>query len=107
MNATTCISTAPRVATVVRGASASIFVDNAAYRASLYNNFNVSPIDMESAGVALICHQQRVPFITIRGLSDLAGGGSAKSNEADTFLPLASINAVLVVKEFIKNLPDY
>lgn len=105
INATTCISTKPKVTTVLRGASASIFVDNAAYRASLYNNFNVSPIDMESAGVALICHQQRVPFITIRALSDLAGGGSAESNEADTFLPLASINSVLVVIDFIKHLP--
>lgn len=32
---------------------------------------------MESAAVALICRQQRLPFITIRALSDLAGGGSA------------------------------
>ncbi|KAJ8432389.1 hypothetical protein Cgig2_009991 [Carnegiea gigantea] len=107
INATTCISTTPRVATVLRGASASIFVDNAAYRASLYDNFNVTPIEMESAGVALICHQQKVPFITIRALSDLAGGGSAESNEADTFLPLASTNSVLVVEEFIKKLDYY
>lgn len=107
INATTCIETTPRVATVLRGASASIFVDNAAYRASLYDNFNVTPIEMEGAGVALICHQQKVPFITIRALSDLAGGGSAESNEADTFLPLASINSVLVVEEFIKKLNYY
>lgn len=104
INATTCIPTTPRVATVLRGASASIFVDNAAYRASLYDRFNVTPIEMESAGVALICHQQKVPFITIRALSDLAGGGSAESSEADTFLPLASINSVLVVEEFFKKL---
>ncbi|MBA0789868.1 hypothetical protein Gohar_014550, partial [Gossypium harknessii] len=78
VNATTCLDETPR--------------------------FNVSPIDMESAAVALICMQQRVPFIIIRALSDLAGGGSAESNEIDTFISLASNNSVNVVVEFIKRL---
>lgn len=61
---------------------------------------------MESAAVALICLQQRLPFITIRALSDLAGGGSAQSNEASTFTSLAANanNSVTVVVEFINNL---
>lgn len=104
VNATTCLSTVPKVRTVLRGASASTFVDNAAYRSFIHEKFKISPVDMESAGVALICHQQRVPFITIRALSDLAGGGSAQSNEADTFLPVAAINSVIVVVDFIKQL---
>jgi nucleoside phosphorylase len=57
---------------------------------------------MESASVALICLQQRIPFIAIRALSDLAGGGTAESNEADTFAPLAATNSVAVVIEFVK-----
>ncbi len=60
---------------------------------------------MESAAVALICLEQRTPFIAIRALSDLAGGGSADSNEADTFTSLAANNSVTVVLEFIKQLP--
>ena len=59
---------------------------------------------MESAAVALICLEQRTPFIAIRALSDLAGGGSADSNEADTFTSLAANNSVTVVLEFIKQL---
>ncbi|KMT18015.1 hypothetical protein BVRB_2g032090 [Beta vulgaris subsp. vulgaris] len=102
VNATTCLSTTPKVATVLRGASASIYVDNAAYRNFIYEQFKLSPVEMESAGVALICHQQRVPYITLRALSDLAGGGSAQSNEADTFLPVAATNSVIAVVEFIK-----
>lgn len=102
VNATTCLPTRPKMSTVLRGASASIYVDNAAYRSSIYDKFKLSPVEMESAGVALICHQQRVPHITLRALSDLAGGGSAESNEADTFLPVAAKNSVIAVVEFIK-----
>jgi nucleoside phosphorylase len=93
------------VTTVQRGTSANIYLDNAAYRSFIYNKFNVSPVDMESAAVALICLEQRTPFIAIRALSDLAGGGSADSNEADTFTSLAANNSVTVVLEFIKQLP--
>ncbi|MED6172809.1 hypothetical protein PIB30_053402 [Stylosanthes scabra] len=102
INSTTCLSTTPKVELVERGASASIYLDNAAYRTFIYNKFQVSPVEMESASVALICLQQRVPFIVIRALSDLAGGGSSDSNEADTFAPLAATNSVKVVIEFIK-----
>ncbi|KAJ9559210.1 hypothetical protein OSB04_013824 [Centaurea solstitialis] len=100
----TCLSTPPKVTTVEHGTSASIYLDNAAYRSFIYDKFNVSPVEMESAAVALISYQQRVPFIVIRALSDLAGGGE-HSNEADTFTPLAANNSVKVAVEFIKLLP--
>ncbi|CAL5431676.1 unnamed protein product [Camellia sinensis] len=102
LNSTTCLSETPKVTRVLRGTSATIYLDNAAYRNFLYRKFNVSPVDMESAAVALICFQQRITFITIRALSDLAGG--AQSNEAATFISLAANNSVTVVVEFIKNL---
>lgn len=89
-----------------RGVSANVFLDNAAYRAFIYKKFNVTSVDMESAAVALICLQQRTPFIVIRSLSDLAGGGSALSNEAGTYVNLAAQNAVLTTIEFIKLLSD-
>ena len=107
INATTCLSTPPKVTTVQRGTSANIYLDNAAYRNFLYNKFNISPVEMESAGVALICYQQKVPFITFRALSDLAGGGSASSNEADTFSGLSAENSVIVMVEFVKLLAGY
>ncbi|KDP34190.1 hypothetical protein JCGZ_07761 [Jatropha curcas] len=105
LNSTTCLSETPRVVTVERGGSASIYLDNAAYRSFIYKKFNVSPVEMETAAVALICHQQKIPFIAIRALSDLAGGGSAHSNEADTFTSLAANHSVAVVLELIKRLP--
>ncbi|CAK8568850.1 unnamed protein product [Lathyrus sativus] len=103
----TCLTTTPKVLLVERGTSSGFYLDNAAYRTFIHDKFNVSPVDMESASVALVCLQQRIPFIAIRALSDLAGGGTAESNEADTFVSLAATNSVAVVVEFVKLLSGH
>lgn len=97
----TCLPRTPIVTRVERGISANVFVDNSAYREFLNVKFNATPIDMESAAIALVCLQQKKPFIAIRALSDLAGGGSSVSNEAAIFASLAAQNAVVVVLRFI------
>ncbi|KAM0018141.1 putative adenosylhomocysteine nucleosidase [Helianthus debilis subsp. tardiflorus] len=102
IDATTCLPRVPKVARVERGVSANMFIDNGAYRTFLNSKFNVTPIDMESAAVALICFQQKIPFIAIRALSDLAGGGSSISNEASIFAPLAAQNAVATLIKFVQ-----
>lgn len=98
---TTCLPRTPVVMRVKRGISANVFVDNSAYRSFLNTKFNATPIDMESAAIALVCLQQKTRFIAIRSLSDLAGGGSALSNEANIFSSLAAQNAVDAVVRFI------
>ncbi|MCO5606675.1 hypothetical protein L7F22_060864 [Adiantum nelumboides] len=103
VNASFCLQTPPKVVIVERGVSSNIFLDNAAYRGFLRKKFNISPVDMESASVALVCLTNKVPFIAIRALSDLAGG-SSNENEAAIFAALASTNAVLVLTSFIKNI---
>lgn len=97
----TCLPRKPIATRVKRGISANVFLDNRAYREFLNSKFNATAVDMESAAVALICLQQKIPFIAIRALSDLAGGGSSTSNEAAVFASLASQNAVTVVLKFI------
>ncbi|KAL0283351.1 UNVERIFIED_CONTAM: hypothetical protein Sangu_2894200 [Sesamum angustifolium] len=47
------------------------------------------------------------PFIAIRALSDLAGGGSSVSNEADAFAPLAAQNAASVMLSFVNLTVSY
>jgi nucleoside phosphorylase len=86
---------------VKKGISANVFVDNLAYRDHLRSNFDATPMDMESADVALVCYQQKLPFLVIRALSDLAGGGSALTNEASVLGVLASQNAFDVLVKFI------
>ncbi|XWS72049.1 hypothetical protein CRYUN_Cryun02cG0007500 [Craigia yunnanensis] len=97
----TCLPRTPIVVRVQRGISSNVFVDNRAYREFLNSKFNATAIDMETAAVALVCHQQKMPFIAFRSLSDLAGGGSALSNEAAVFATLAAQNAVDVLLRFI------
>lgn len=104
LNSTTCLSNTPKAVLVERGCSANVFVDNAAYRNFMYAKFNISPIDMESAAVAMVCLAEGLPFISIRSLSDLAGGGTSESNQAAVFADLASQNAVTAVIQFIKDL---
>ncbi|GLJ53348.1 hypothetical protein SUGI_1137530 [Cryptomeria japonica] len=104
LNTSNCLFHKPKVVRVERGCSANVYVDNAAYRNYLHQKFNVTPIDMESAGVALVCLSESKPFIIIRALSDLAGG-SSEENEAATFTDLAAKNAVIVVTTLLKLLP--
>ncbi|XP_048562849.1 bark storage protein A [Triticum urartu] len=101
VNATTCLPRAPRVTRVSKGCSANVFLDNAEYRQFLRKQFECTPVEMESAAVALVAHTQGVPFLTIRSLSDLAGGGSALGNEASTFIDIAAKNAVEVMLKFV------
>ncbi|WJX25905.1 hypothetical protein P8452_14893 [Trifolium repens] len=98
---TSCLPRKPIVVRVKKGVSANVFVDNKAYRDHLNSKFDVTPTDMESAAVALVCFQQKIPFIAIRALSDLAGGGSALTNEVSLYLSLASQNAFDVLVKFI------
>ncbi|XP_050903371.1 bark storage protein A [Lathyrus oleraceus] len=97
----TCLPRKPMVVRVKKGVSANVFVDNKAYRDHLKSKFDATPTDMESAAVALVCFQHKIPFIAIRALSDLAGGGSALTNEASIFLSLASQNAFDVLVKLI------
>lgn len=101
VNATTCLPRSPVVARVDKGCSANAFIDNAAYRQFLQSKFNITPIDMETAAVALVSLEFNTPFIAIRSLSDLAGGGSAQSNEAAIYSSLAAENCVTVAVKFI------
>ncbi|KAM0913620.1 hypothetical protein ACQ4PT_012048 [Festuca glaucescens] len=103
---TTCLPRAPRVVRVSRGCSGNVFLDNARYRQFLRAKFQCTPIEMESAAVALVAYQQGVPFLTIRSLSDLAGGGSALGNEASTFISIAAQNAVDVMLKFVPLLKE-
>lgn len=101
MNSTACLPRVPVAVRVQRGVSANVFVDNKAYREFLRSTFNVTSIDMETAAVALVSLRKKIPFIAIRSLSDLAGGGAALSNEAAAFALLASQNAVSALIQFI------
>ncbi|CAA2985230.1 bark storage A [Olea europaea subsp. europaea] len=99
VNSSLCLPQPPKVVRVRRGVSANVFVDNAAYREFLNSKFKATPVDMESAAVALVCRQQKTPFIAVRAISNLAGGTSSVDESA--FSSLIVQNTVRVALNFI------
>ncbi|KAK2451892.1 Phosphorylase superfamily protein [Trifolium repens] len=65
-NTTICLPRKPSVVRVRKGVSANVFVNNKAFRDHLKSKFDATPTDMESAAVALVCYQHKLPFIAFR-----------------------------------------
>jgi adenosylhomocysteine nucleosidase len=99
-----CLAQAPQLVIGGNGVSGPTFVNNAAYRDWAWSTFRADALDMETAAVALVAYQNRVPYIAFRSLSDLAGGGPG-ANEQRVFGKLAADNAAAVVFAYLKALP--
>lgn len=97
----TCLPGPPRIVVGGNGVSGPTFVDNAAYREWAWRTFHADALDMETAAVAVVAHENHVPYIAFRSLSDLAGG-DAGPNVARAFGRLAAENAATVVREFLR-----
>ncbi|KAE8077479.1 hypothetical protein FH972_016039 [Carpinus fangiana] len=99
LNETFCLPETPKVVYGLRGSTADIYLDNAAYRKFLFKEFNVSTADEESAAIVMTSLSNGVPCIVFRGVSDLAGGEEKLS--ATSLSSLAAMNALIVAVEFI------
>ncbi len=99
-----CLSRPPKIVVGGNGVSGQAFVDNAAFREYVHETFKARVLDMESAAVAHVAYTNGVPFLAVRSLSDLAGGGEG-ANEMGTFMALASTNSAAVVKAILAELP--
>jgi adenosylhomocysteine nucleosidase len=104
MEANKCLSTPPKIVVGGNGVSGQVFVDNAEFREYVAETFEAKVLDMESAAVAHVTYSNDVPFLAVRSLSDLAGGGEG-ANEMATFMALASANSAAVVKALLAEMP--
>ena len=100
-----CLNQAPRIVIGGSGVSGGAFIDNAVFRAWTFETFGARVLDMESAAVAHVAYANDVPFIAVRSLSDLAGGGEG-ANEIEVFLGLAAGNAAKVVKALLRAMQE-
>ena len=100
-----CLDRPPRIAVGGSGVSGGAFVDNAAFRTWVFETFGARVLDMESAAVAHVAYANDVPFVAVRSLADLAGGGEG-ANRMEIFLDLAAGNAAAVVKAMLSEMPD-
>ena len=101
----TCLRHTPRIVVGGAGVSGGAFVDNAAFRVHTFDTFGARVLDMERAAVAHVAYANDVPFIAVRSLSDLAGGGEGE-NQMGLFLGLAAGDAAAAVKALLRALPD-
>lgn len=99
-----CIKHQPQLVVGGNGVSGQVFVDNADFRKYVFNTFNASVLDMESAACAMVAYSNNVPFLAFRSLSDLAGGGAGE-NEMYAFMGVAAENASNVLLAFLKAWP--
>jgi adenosylhomocysteine nucleosidase len=100
----TCLAHQPKIIVGGNGVSGQAFVDNAKFREYVSATFHAKVLDMESAAVAHVAYANGVPFLAVRSLSDLAGGGNG-ANEIMTFLALASKNSATVVRAILSDMP--
>ena len=100
-DAATCLEAAPELVVGGNGVSGSTFVNNADYRAWVWDTFEAQALDMETAAVAHVAYANGLPYIAFRSLSDLAGGGPGE-NEMGTFFGLAATNSAAVVTRFLE-----
>ena len=101
----TCLNDAPRIIVGGSGVSGSAFVDNAEFRNYVFETFEAQVLDMESAAIAHVAYANDIPFLAVRSLSDLAGGGG-NENQIETFLDLAAKNAATVLKAIFQKMAD-
>ena len=100
-----CLQQTPKIVVGGPGVSGSVFVDNAAFREYTFKTFGARVLDMESATVAHVAYANGVPFIAIRSLSDLAGGGDGQ-NQIEVFLGLAASNSAAVVEALLRAMAE-
>ena len=101
-----CLNQAPRIVVGGSGVSGGAFIDNAVFRTWAFETFGARVLDMESAAVAHVAYANDVPFIAVRSLSDLAGGGEG-ANQMEVFLGLAAGNAAKVVKALLRAIQEH
>lgn len=85
------------------GVSGTVFLDNAAYRDHVFKVWQARCVDMESAAYAHVCYTNEVPFLSVRALSDLAGGQEGK-NVIDAHEATSSVNAVRVLRAILREM---
>ncbi len=77
------------------------FVAGSQEKQRIYEGFKALVADMESGSIAQVCYVNKIPFLSLRVVSDNADA-EAKSSYCD-FLKTAAERAALIAKEIVKS----
>ena len=86
-----------------RGATGPLFMDNTEFRKFIYDTWQSDSVDMESTAIAHVCWANRVPFLIVRSMSDLAGGEPGEDLKQE-FVVMAQKNAARILNEILKEM---
>ncbi len=99
-----CVEQAPGIEIGGGGVSGPTYVNHGEYRDWVWATFRPHVLDMETAAVAQVAYANDVPYIAVRGISDLAGGHDER-NRMTTFTPMAARNAAALTIALLHELP--
>jgi adenosylhomocysteine nucleosidase len=98
-----CVKTLPTLVVGGTGVSGTAFLANADYRRYLFDTLGAQVVEMETAALAHVAHANRVPYIAMRSVSDLAGAEAFNADVAALFASgLAEANAAAVTLSFLE-----
>lgn len=98
-----CVRTQPKLMVGGTGVSGTAFLANAPYRRYLFETLNAQVFEMETAALAHVAYANRVPYIAMRSVSDLAGAEEFNTDVAALFSSgLAEANEAAVTLSFLE-----
>ncbi|XP_071722634.1 bark storage protein A-like [Rutidosis leptorrhynchoides] len=98
VNSTYTLPVEPKVVFGLKCGTADTFLHNAAFRDFLYNKFNISTTDEETASVIMVSNSNGVPCIVFRSVSDMDGSLKIPGE----FEILSAKNAVIAVVKYLE-----
>ena len=66
------------------------------------NLFNVDCVEMEGAAIAEVCYLSNIPFIVIRGISDVMNGNN--KIDYNKFLEISSKKVSIILKKMLQKM---
>lgn len=98
-----CVRTAPKLVVGGTGVSGTAFLANAPYREYLQRTLDAQVVEMETAALAHVAYANRVPYLAMRSVSDLAGAHEFNADVAALFSSgLAEANEAAVTLAFLE-----
>ena len=102
-----CLDKQPKVVTGLRGCSADIYVDNAAYAKFLTKTVGCDTLDMNAAAVAQVCKSRKgVSLLLTATVSNRAGVETNEKIPCTQIIDRVSYpNAVTTIRQIVKAIP--
>jgi adenosylhomocysteine nucleosidase len=87
-----------------RIASGDQFIDNKQTAQFIYNEFNALACEMEGAAIAHVCHLNKVPFVVIRSLSDMAGIDDVAAHSFSELKEVSANRAAQIILHILESI---